>query len=67
MTKATAPIYQIKVTLKDSKPPIWRCVLISSETTLTKLHDIIQAAMGWYNSHLHAFEIHDEQYSAPSP
>lgn len=67
MSKATASIYQIKITLKDSKPPIWRRVLISSETTLTKLHDIIQAAMGWYDSHLHAFDIHGEQYSAPSP
>jgi len=67
MSKANAPIYQIKITLKDSKPPIWRRVLISSETTLPKLHDIIQAAMGWYDSHLHAFNIHGEQYSAPSP
>ena len=67
MSKATAPIYQIKITLKDSKPPIWRRVLISSETTLPKLHDIIQAVMGWYDSHMHAFEIHGEHYSAPSP
>ena len=67
MSKANVPIYQIKITLKDSKPPIWRRVLISSETSLPKLHDIIQAAMGWYNSHLHAFEIHGEHYSAPSP
>lgn len=67
MSKATAPIYQIKITLKDSKPPIWRRLLISSETTLPKLHDIIQAAMGWYDSHLHAFDIHGEHYSAPSP
>ncbi len=67
MSKATAPIYQIKITLKDSKPPIWRRVLISSETTLPKLHDIIQAAMGWYDSHLHAFEIQGKYYSAPSP
>lgn len=67
MSKATTPIYQIKITLKDSKPPIWRRVLISSETTLPKLHDIIQAAMGWYDSHLHAFEFHGEHYSAPSP
>jgi hypothetical protein len=67
MSKATAPIYQIKITLKGSKPPIWRRLLISSETTLPKLHDIIQVAMGWYDSHLHAFEIHGEHYSAPSP
>ena len=67
MSKATAPIYQIKITLKDSKPPIWRRLLISSETTLPKLHAIIQEAMGWTNSHLHAFDIHGVLYSAPSP
>ena len=67
MSKANALVFQIKITLKYSKPPIWRRVLISSETTLPKLHDIIQAAMGWDNSHLHAFNIHGEHYSAPSP
>jgi hypothetical protein len=67
MSKATAPIYQIKIMLKDSRPPIWRRLLISSETTLPKLHMIIQEAMGWYDSHLHAFAIHGEHYSAPSP
>jgi hypothetical protein len=46
MSKTTASIYQIKVTLRDSKPPIWRRLLISSETTLAQLHDIIQVAMG---------------------
>lgn len=67
MSKATAPIYQIKITLEHSKPPIWRRLLISSETTLPKLHRIIQQAMGWYDSHLHAFDIHGVQYSAPLP
>ncbi len=67
MSRGTAPIYQLKITLKNSNPPIWRRVLISSDTTLTKLHQIIQIAMGWYDSHLHAFEIHGERYSAPMP
>ena len=67
MSEANAPIYQIKITLRDSKPPIWRRLLISSETTLDRLHDIIQAAMGWYDSHLHAFRINGEDYSTPLP
>lgn len=67
MSKTGAPIYQIKITLKHSKPPIWRRLLISSETTLARLHDIIQVAMGWYDSHLHAFNINRENYSTPSP
>jgi hypothetical protein len=65
MSKTSAPIYQVKITLKHSKPLIWRRLLISSETTLAQLHDIIQTAMGWYDSHLHVFNIHDERYSIP--
>lgn len=46
-------IYQIKVTLRDSKPPIWRRILVPGNITLAKLHRILQAAMGWTDSHLH--------------
>lgn len=67
MSKKTAFIYQIKITLNGSKPPIWRRVLISSEITLAKLHDVIQSAMGWYDSHLHMFDVHGVEYSTPSP
>ena len=67
MSKAKTPrqIYQIKVTLRGSRPPIWRRLLVASDTTLAALHDIIQMAMGWENSHLHAFEIGEDSYSAP--
>lgn len=44
-------IYQLKITLKDFRPPIWRRIQVTSETTLGKLHRIIQSAMGWTNSH----------------
>ncbi len=52
---AKKSIYQIKVTLKWSKPPIWRRLLIASDTRLDELHDIIQIAMGWEDCHLHQF------------
>jgi hypothetical protein len=48
-------IYQIKITLKGSKPPIWRRVLLPSETSLSDLHYTIQIVMGWENAHLHQF------------
>lgn len=53
--KIAAPIYQIKVTLKNSKLPIWRRIEVRSDATLGELHAIIQMAMGWTNSHLHHF------------
>jgi hypothetical protein len=58
-------IYQIKVTLNDSKPPIWRRVLVEDTTKLSKLHTILQTVMGWTNSHLHQFIINDEFYGEP--
>ena len=62
---STAPVYQLKVTLKDSSPRIWRRILVSGDASLAKLHRILQVAMGWSNSHLHLFMIHRKQYSAP--
>jgi hypothetical protein len=59
-------IYQLKVTLRDSRPPIWRRLLVSDTINLFDLHKIIQLAMGWTNSHLHQFIINGEYYSIPS-
>ena len=51
----TGKIYQVKITLKRSKPAIWRTLLIPAEMRLGDLHRTIQIAFGWENSHLHQF------------
>lgn len=56
-------IYQIKVTLQHTRPPIWRRILVTSDTTLAYLHHILQIVMGWKDSHLHQFTIREEYYS----
>lgn len=48
-------LYQLKITLADSKPPIWRRVLVRSSLDLGDLHYVVQIAMGWTDSHLHCF------------
>ncbi|MEM6449869.1 MAG: plasmid pRiA4b ORF-3 family protein [Cyanobacteria bacterium P01_D01_bin.105] len=48
-------IYQLKVTLADSEPEVWRRVCVSAEMTLATLHGIIQRAMGWENLHDYRF------------
>lgn len=61
-------IYQLKITLKHIRPPIWRRVLVPGSLTLSQLHGVIQTAMaGWYDSHLHEFEIDGAQYGLPAP
>ncbi|MBO3743207.1 plasmid pRiA4b ORF-3 family protein [Actinoplanes flavus] len=51
-----APIFQLKVSLRDAKPPIWRRLEVPADTGLADLHTIIQIAFDWDDSHLHAFE-----------
>jgi hypothetical protein len=41
-----AKIYQIKVTLKNIAPPVWRKILVESDTALYDLHKILQTTMG---------------------
>jgi hypothetical protein len=48
-------VYQLKITLKRISPPIWRRVLVPATMPLDRLHDLIQAAMGWEDAHLHEF------------
>jgi hypothetical protein len=55
-------VYQLKVTLRDSKPPIWRRLLVDSDITLPRLHRALQIAMGWQDYHIHAFRVDDEAY-----
>jgi hypothetical protein len=54
--------YQLKVTLKGTKPPIWRRIEVPGWIALSGLHAVIQVAMGWTNSHLHEFAIGGCQY-----
>jgi len=63
---ATPPIYQLHIELRDLKPAIWRRVLVPQSVTLAKLHQVIQIAMGWTNSHLHEFTIGRIRYGMPS-
>ncbi|MDF9832404.1 hypothetical protein M2103_000614 [Ereboglobus sp. PH5-5] len=56
INKTAAQTARLKITLKHLTPAIWRRVLVPHDIKLPKLHDVIQIAMGWTNSHLHAFE-----------
>jgi len=60
-------VYQLKVTLKGIKPPIWRRIQVLNNTTLSKLHRILQVVMGWTDSHLHQFIVGRTFYGIPDP
>lgn len=48
-------IIQLRVSLLQSKPLIWRQIHVSKETTFFELHHIIQIVLGWKNCHLFEF------------
>ena len=60
-------VYQLKVTLRDSKPPIWRRIQVTSDTRLSTLHRVLQVVMGWEGAHLHQFMAHGMYYGTPHP
>ena len=60
-------IYRIKVTLRDTRPPIWRRLLVPTGLTLDALHDVLQVAMGWDDSHMHEFRIGQRRFGKPDP
>ena len=60
-------VLQLKVSLKGSKPPIWRRLEVPATITLDQLHEVIQVAFEWTDSHLHAFETPQGEYGVPDP
>jgi hypothetical protein len=60
-------IHQVKVTLVGIRPPIWRRLQVASSINLRRLHDVIQEALGWRQSHLYRFEVGDVEFGEPDP
>ncbi|MGH9866979.1 MAG: plasmid pRiA4b ORF-3 family protein [Candidatus Polarisedimenticolia bacterium] len=64
---AERQLYKLKVTLQDSRPPIWRRFEVPADVTLFKLHQILQLVMGWTDSHLHQFRRGETLYGESDP
>jgi hypothetical protein len=65
MVKVPSEIYQLKVTLRGIKPPIWRRIAVPGDIKLDKLHKVLQLSMGWFDCHLHEFRIYGNFYTIP--
>lgn len=57
--------YQIKITISEIEPPIWRRVRIPGSITFSQLHRVIQVAFGWLDYHLHQFTFADIVVTEP--
>jgi hypothetical protein len=58
--------FELKITLRDIRPPIWRRVQVPAAITLAELHKVIQAVMGWEDYHLHEFTFRGQHYGDPA-
>jgi hypothetical protein len=59
-------VYQMKISLMDIRPPIWRRIEVRDDTRLDEFHYILQDIMGWTNSHIHEFLIGQRSYGDTS-
>lgn len=50
-------IYRLHIDLDGARPPIWRRLDVRADLTLDVVHQVIQAAFGWYDYHLHRFAL----------
>ena len=66
-TRPSKTVVQLRISLMEHTPTIWRRLLVPGEIKLSKLHPIFQAAMGWEDYHLHVFEIGGRRYGVPRP
>src|SRR5487761_1094221 len=55
--------YRVRVDLAGTKPPLWRRLELASDLFLDEVHEVIQAAFGWTDSHLHQFGSGPRYYS----
>ena len=63
-----SPVYQVKITLLEiENPPVWRRVLVPATVRLDRLHETVQAVMGWQNYHMHAFVDGQTYHGVPDP
>jgi hypothetical protein len=64
---AGGQLFQLRVVLEDTEPVVWRRVLVPSSIRLDLLHGVLQAALGWTDSHLHLFTVGETRYGWADP
>ena len=64
---AKTKIFEISIVLRDVEQVVSRRVEVAGEASLAELHEVVQAVMGWTNSHLHEFDIGGDRYGLPDP
>ncbi len=56
--------YRVRIDLEGTDPALWRRLELASDLFLDQVHDIIQVAFGWTDSHLHRFASGPDRFGA---
>jgi hypothetical protein len=59
--------WQLRVELLEVAPRVWRRLVVPEDIKLPALHRVLQASLGWTDSHLHQFNIAGRKYAASNP
>jgi hypothetical protein len=57
---------ELRITLAEIEPPIWRRIRVPDAYTLDQLHRVIQLVFGWLDYHLYGFRVGERRFEAPS-
>ena len=63
----TEPVARLRIELREIQPRLWRRVDVPLSSTLLAVHDIMQVAVGWTDSHMFEFVIGERLYGEPLP
>ena len=63
--KTQLGVYELRITLQEIRPPVWRLVQIPDSLRLSRLHDALQTVIGWTDSHLRRFEKDCKRWGVP--
>ena len=58
-------LYQVKATIRESEPPIWRRLLVPTAVDMDALHEFLASSFGWAGYHLYTFEKGGMSYDDP--
>nr|WP_204805953.1 plasmid pRiA4b ORF-3 family protein [Mycobacterium riyadhense] len=62
-----APVLQLRVDLRASRPPIWRRLQVRGDIALRELHKVLQVTFNWHSTHMYAFDTAYGQFGIPDP
>ena len=49
--------YQLKISIKDVKPPLWRRCMVPVRLSFAQLAEAIHVMMGWSGEHMDGFRL----------